>query len=267
MEESEMKRALVSAMVVALLAASATGWSDYVFKGTDGSMITGEDGSGKTFQNRTGTTDTIANSAWTILRGETLVVGGVTYLSDEYGKTILAGNDGTWAMNAVQLTAQRQFLSLTVYNNGADTSLFNVYIEEICLPGQQGNSTYSPHYAKSITTYGMGTLTSKSATIAAGASAVVTWDLFGVTDNGEMLDWFVYPEYMQDGARSTAPVRGDWLANFAVRVQIGGENTSDGLVTDVQLTGPSVAPEPATLLLFGTGAMGVLGCIRRRKMS
>lgn len=256
----------VAALVLAS-AASATGWGDYIFSGADGSRITGEDGSGLTFQNRTDKTDITANSPWVVVRGTQPVVGGVTYLSDPNGKTILACNPtaDVWLMNAVQLTDSREFLSLTVLNNGASSVIFDVWVEDLILPGRQTDPAYSPHYAVPFPTAHKGVLVTKhTPLLAPGESAVVTWSFFDVSDNGEKVDYVSYPDIRQDVLYTTAPRAGDWLAQFSPRVQIGGANTGSGLVTNVELSGPGVVPEPATLMLVGTGLLGGLGILRRR---
>ncbi len=206
----------------------------YIFNGTTAAFATGEDGSGKTFMDRQDRTDDVANTAWTLERGSTTTVGGKTYLYDYYGKTILTGNNATWLNNAVQITSARGTLSITVYNNDTSAHVFQVWVEQLDLPGGQSNQTYSPRYS-SATSGGDedGKLVTRTtSSVAAGSSATVTWDLFS---NSSYVNYPWASHGATPGARTSAPVAGDWITRLAPRVQIGGNNTDVGLVTDVKL--------------------------------
>jgi len=258
----------IIALVVAL-GLCHVAWADFVYDGSDGSMIVGEDGSGYTLSyiNKSTFFDTTADSEWTIGRGSEQDVGGKKYVFDSFGKVIFDDGDeaggGNLNANAVVLDSTRHILSVLVYNNSTSAQTFNMWVEEINVTESFDDNTDRPLHYYSNTVDGVfgGVLVTKSTgELAAGESVTMSWDLFNSAE---------YTTLLAVQGTATSPLQaaesGDWLARLATRVQVGTSNTNLGLVTDVELTGDPV-PEPGTWMLIGTGALLFFGIMRRRRM-
>jgi hypothetical protein len=253
-------------MVLVILALGPWAGADYIYNGTGGTLITGEDGGAYSLSyiNKATFFDSTANAGWVVLRGSTVTVGGKDYIYDNNGKTVF--DDGqecaTHNLNAnsVLLNSSRTVLALTVMNDCTTARAFNVWVEDINLTAPYSAADRPLHYYLS-TADGIGLFgklaTKATGTLASGQAAVMSWDLMDGSS------WTTLPTRKGLGNSGETPQVGDWLSSLAPRVQVGTSNADRTLITDVTLT---AVPEPGTMLLLGSGLVGVLGWHRRRKM-
>ena len=260
--------AAVSTVLVVGLAGQAA--AEFIYDGSDGSMIFGEDDNGYTLSyiNKSNFFDTTPNSEWTPL-GRTSsserTVGGKYYMYDSFGKVVFDDGDeaggGNLNANAILLTSGRQVFSVTVLNNDTVAHTFNIWVEDLNIaePYDDGSDRPPHYYVNPAADAGDdGQLITKSTgELASGEAVTMTWDLF---DNDE---YATLPNVRGWGNdQREAAQAGYWLAQLATRVQIGTSNTSVGYVTDIAL---SAIPEPGTWILMGSGMLLILGYMRRRR--
>jgi hypothetical protein len=105
-----------------------------------------------------------------------------------------------------------------------------------------------------------------------GLDAVGTYDVSSLPDNDNML---FYPAgsagFFDDGGLSFQANGVDYnifsaAAAGASYQMIDGPNGNllEANLTNVQISPTSLAPEPSSLVLLGTGALGLVGAVRRR---
>jgi len=267
----------MSAAVVAVLALGLAGATsaDYIFDGSDGSYIMGEDNGPftKPYPNHGTYTDTVANQAWdtsNIGAVSVVDVGGKYYLSNVYTAWGLSGFAGTpMDRNAIQLTGDRQVLSAAIFNNSNDCITTDIHVYNLSLTAPWSGTDAPLHYmGHTSRPAGFGTLVAQSTgELAPAATVTLTWDLF---DNDS---YTVIPDKRTtvDGGIDSAKA-GDWLGMMVIRVfphEPGDPDYDDDLLlTDVQLlsAGDGEIPEPGTWLLMGTGVLMVIGIARRRRI-
>jgi hypothetical protein len=194
-------------------------------------------------------------------------VGGKYYISNAYTAWGLSGFAGTaWDQNAIELTSDRQILSVDIYNNSSsDCITTDIYVYSLSLTAPWSGTDQPPHYmGHTSRPSGFATLGAKSTgELASGDTVTLTWDLF---DNTE---YTVIPDKKTsttggDGAAEA----GDWLGMMVIRITPHSPDYDDDLLlTDVQLlSAGGEIPEPGTWLLLGTGALLIFGILRRRRI-
>ncbi|HUV40021.1 MAG TPA: PEP-CTERM sorting domain-containing protein [Planctomycetota bacterium] len=267
-----MRNLLAALAVLLVLAGCQAASADYIFDGSDGSFIMGEDNGsfGNPYPNHGSIKDGIANQAWDTSNIDlvgVVEVGGKYYLSNLYTAWGLSGfADTAWDQNAIQLTGDRQVLSAAIYNNGSDCITTDIHVYNLSLTAPWSGADAPLHYmGHTSRPAGFGTLVTQSTgELAPGATVTLTWDLF---DNDS---YTVIPDKKTDVAGGDGVAEaGDWLGMMVIRLYPHTLDYDDDLLlTDVQLlsASSSTVPEPGTWLLMGTGVLVVFGIIRRRRI-